>query len=110
MACGAMAFQQAIKTDDVPEGSVAKAVVDRREIAIIQRDGSFFAMDGICTHEGGPLGEGTLDDGELVCPWHEGRYNIQSGEANPETNWVTDIKTFPTKIQDGYVWVDVNPA
>ncbi len=102
-----MAFQKAIKTSDVPQGGVAKAVVNRRELAIIHRGGTFFALDGICTHEAGPLGEGTIDGEELVCPWHEGRYNIQTGEANPETDWVRDITSFPVKVQDGYVWVDL---
>lgn len=102
-----MAFQKAIKISDVPEGGVAKAVVNKRELAIVHRGGSFFALDGVCTHEGGPLGEGTIDGEELVCPWHEGRYHIQTGEANPETDWVTDIKSFPVKVQDDYVWVDL---
>ena len=102
-----MAFQKAIKASEVPGEGVAKAVVNRRELAIIHRSGTFYALDGICTHEGGPLGEGTLDGEELVCPLHEGRYNVATGEANPETDWVTDIKSFPVKIEDGYVWVDL---
>lgn len=91
----------------MPEGSVAKAMVNEREIAILNRGGAFYALDGICTHEGGPLGEGALEGEELVCPWHEGRYNIQTGEANPETDWVTDIKSFPVKVEGGDIWVDV---
>ena len=102
-----MAFLKAMKASDVPEGGVAKAVVNRRELAIVRRDGAFYALDGLCTHEGGPLGEGTLDGDELVCPWHEGRYRVDTGEANPDTDWVQDTKTFPVKVEDGYVWVDV---
>ncbi len=100
-----MAFQKAIPTSDVPEESVAKAVVNRQDLAIIHRGGTYYALDGVCTHEGGPLGEGTLDGDELVCPWHEGRYNVATGEANPDTDWVRDLKSFPVKVQDGYVWV-----
>ena len=103
----AMPFAKAIKAAEVPEGEVAGAVVGGRTIAIIHRGGSFFALDGVCTHMGGPLGEGTLDGDELVCPWHEGRYNVRTGEANPETDWVRNTKTFPTKVEGGYVWVDV---
>jgi len=102
-----MPFQKAIKAAEVPEGSVAKAVVGTRELAITNQGGTFYALDGICTHEAGPLGEGTLDGEELVCPWHEGRYRIDTGEANPETDWVTDVKAFPVKVEDGYVWVDL---
>ena len=102
-----MAFQKALRASEVPEGSVAKAVVNKRELAIVRRAGKFYALDGVCTHEGGPLGEGTVDGEELVCPWHEGRYNTATGEANPETDWVIDIKSFPVKVEVGYVWVDV---
>lgn len=102
-----MAFTKALRVSDVPEGSVAKAVVNEREIAIIHSGGSFYALDGICTHEAGPLGEGTLDGEELVCPWHEGRYSVRTGEANPETDWVTDVRSFPVKVEDGHVWVDI---
>jgi nitrite reductase/ring-hydroxylating ferredoxin subunit len=102
-----MAYAKALKASDVPEGGVAKAAVNGREIAIVNRGGAFFALDGICTHEAGPLGEGTLDGDELVCPWHEGRYRLETGEANPDTDWVTDIKVFPAKVEGGFVWVDV---
>ena len=102
-----MTFQKALRASEVPEGSVAKAVVNKRELAIVRWAGKFYALDGVCTHEGGPLGEGTVDGEELVCPWHEGRYNIATGEANPETDWVIDIKSFTVKVEEGYVWVDV---
>jgi nitrite reductase/ring-hydroxylating ferredoxin subunit len=102
-----MAFAKALKVSDVPAGGVAKATVNKREIAIVNRGGDFFALDGVCTHEAGPLGEGALDGDELVCPWHEGRYRIDTGEASPDTDWVTDIKSFPVKVEGGYVWVDL---
>ncbi len=102
-----MAFQKAIPLSDVPEGGVAKAKVGKQDLAIIRKGGAVYALDGICSHEAGPLGEGTLDGDELVCPWHEGRYKIATGEANPETDWVTDVKSFRTKVEDGYIWVDL---
>ena len=61
----------------------------------------------MCTHEGGPLHEGTLAGTTVTCPWHEGQYDVQTGEANPETDWVRDAKSFRTEVKDGYVWVDV---
>ncbi|MCI4371419.1 MAG: Rieske 2Fe-2S domain-containing protein [Thermoplasmata archaeon] len=102
-----MVFQKAIRAADIPDGAVAGAVVNKRDLAIIRRGDVFYALDGTCTHEAGPLGEGSLDGDELVCPWHEGRYKIASGEANPDTDWVRDITSYPVKVEDGYVWVDV---
>lgn len=102
-----MAFTKAIPTADVPEGGVASAMVNDRLIAILNQGGTFYALDGVCPHEGGPLGEGTIEGDELVCPWHEGRFRVESGEANPDTDWVTDIPSFPVKVEGGFVWVDL---
>ncbi len=102
-----MSFQKAIKVSDVPVTGVGKAKVGKHELAIVEFQGGYYCLDGVCTHEAGPLGEGTIDGDELVCPWHEGRYKITSGEADPETDWVTDVKSFKTKVEDGYVWVDL---
>src|SRR3972149_249637 len=102
-----MAFAKALRASDVPEGGVAAAKGNGRDIAIIRLGGTFFALDGVCTHEAGPLGEGTLEGDELVCPWHEGRYGVRTGEANPETDWITDVKSFPVKVDGEDVWVDV---
>lgn len=102
-----MTFQKAIKVADVPASGVAKAKVGKHELAIVKFGGGYHTLDGICTHEAGPLGEGTIQGDELVCPWHEGRYKITTGEADPETDWVTDVKSYQTKVEDGYIWVDL---
>ncbi len=102
-----MAFQKALKETELAKDGVAKAVIGKKEFAIVRKGGKYYCIDGICTHEGGPLGEGTLQDGLLVCPWHEGRYHPEDGTADPETDWVQDTKIFTTKVEGGYVWIDV---
>jgi nitrite reductase/ring-hydroxylating ferredoxin subunit len=102
-----MTFVPALKESEIPEGEVRKAIIGKREFAIIRKDGRFFCIEGLCTHEGGPLGEGTLNDRQLVCPWHEGRYDIETGEADPDTDWITNAKTFPAKVEQGTVLIDV---
>lgn len=101
-----MSFQKALKESELAEGTVHKAKIGKKEFALIRMGGNVYCVDGLCTHEGGPLGEGTLDDGELVCPWHEGRYDFRTGVANPETDWVTDVKAYKTKIEGGHIWID----
>ncbi len=102
-----MTFQKAIKTSDVPANGVAKAKLGKHDYAIVRLGDSYYCLDGVCTHEGGPLGEGTIQDDELVCPWHDGRYHIKTGEADPETDWVTDVKSYKTKVEDGHIWIDL---
>lgn len=101
-----MAFQKTIKESDLPEGQVRKAKIGKKEFALVRAAGAVYAIDGICTHEGGPLGEGALQDGWLVCPWHEGRYDYKTGMTDPETDWVTQTKSYKAKIENGYVWID----
>ena len=102
-----MTFQRTLKDADVPEGAVRKATIGNREFAIVRMDNAFHCLDGLCTHEGGPLGEGSLDGRYLVCPWHEGRYDVSTGEADPETDWVTDIETFSLKRDGGDLYIDL---
>ena len=101
-----MTFQKALKESEVPEGKVAKAKIGIKEFAVVRLGGAFYCIDGTCSHEGGPLGEGTLEDGELVCPLHEGRFDPKTGTANAETDWVTDVKAYPTRTEGGYIGID----
>lgn len=102
-----MTFQKALKESSVPEGQVRKAKVGNREFAMVRKDGKFYCIDGVCTHEGGPLGEGTLVNGWLECPWHQGHFDYKTGKTDPETDWVTPVKSYPTKVEGGDVYVDV---
>ncbi len=101
-----MVFQKAAKESEVQDGKVHKVKVGKKEFAVIRLGGAFYTIDGVCTHEGGPLGEGSLDGEELVCPWHEGRFDVKTGAANPETDWVTDVKSYKTKAEGGHIWID----
>lgn len=102
-----MAFEKAIKDSDVHEGKVHKAKIGKKEFALVRLQDGVYCIDGICTHEGGPLGEGTMSDGWLVCPWHEGHFNPKTGETDPETDWVTPVKAHRTKVEGGYIWIEV---
>jgi len=102
-----MTLQKAVQASDVPPGKMTAVKVGTREVMVGNVGGSFYAIDEICTHEGGPLHEGILEGSTVTCPWHEGQYNIQNGEANPDTDWVRDTKSFKTQVKDGWVWVDV---
>jgi nitrite reductase (NADH) small subunit len=61
-------------------------VAGERIVALFNVDGQFFALDGLCPHQGGPLGRGTLCGAEVTCPWHGWRFDVRSGhhDANPQ--------------------------
>ena len=87
-----------IKISDLKDDAVAVASDGKRAFAIVKHAGKVMALDGICTHKGGPLGKGSVKDDCLVCPWHGGMFNLGDGKASEDTPWVTDIKAYRTRV------------
>ena len=63
------------------EGMGTLVKVEGNRIALFNLDGDIFAIDDACTHEGGPLSEGSVQGDEVVCPWCGSRFSVVSGEA-----------------------------
>ena len=68
-------------TSDCAPGSSLEVTINGRIIALFNMDGEFYALDGICPHQGGPLGKGTLCDGVVTCPWHQWQFHVKSGDC-----------------------------
>ena len=64
---------------DVPPGTGAELVAAGRVVALFNVEGTFHALDGICPHAGGPLGEGTLQGTTVTCPWHGWQFDVTTG-------------------------------
>lgn len=73
-------FTRAIADSDVPEGSRRKVRVGDVDVVIGRHQGKLFALAERCAHQGGPLSEGDLKDGTIVCPWHGSTFCTTSGE------------------------------
>ena len=74
-------FVQVLKTSDVPDPGRQLVEVNDRLVVIFHVGGEFFALDDVCTHDGGPLGEGDLTDHMVACPRHGARFDIRDGRA-----------------------------
>ncbi len=66
---------------EVPPGQKLLVEVDGRAIALFNVEGTFFAIDDVCTHDGGPLAEGDLVGYEIQCPRHGARFDVRTGKA-----------------------------
>lgn len=66
---------------ELPEGSMRPAQVGGRTILLSRQDGRVSALEGACTHAGGPLHEGTLEAGVVTCPWHGSRFRVADGSC-----------------------------
>ncbi|MCE9583027.1 MAG: NAD(P)H-dependent oxidoreductase [Planctomycetes bacterium] len=95
--------------DKLKHKPLQQIVAGKVPIALSCRDGQFGAISGVCTHAGGPLGDGRLTkDGFVVCPWHNWDYECQTGKARPGS---TDtVPSHDVKIEGGDVWVNAEPG
>jgi nitrite reductase/ring-hydroxylating ferredoxin subunit len=74
-------FIKAATTDEIPAGQAKLVEVRGKEIALFNLDGSFHAIDNMCTHVGGPLSEGELSGCEVTCPWHGAVFDVTTGQV-----------------------------
>ena len=94
--------------DDLPEGRVTTVTAGHRSLAITHHEGRYGALDNRCPHQGGPLGEGAIENGWLRCPWHGWDYCPITGRA-PGGHEDSGVATFPVEVRDDGVWVAVPP-
>jgi nitrite reductase/ring-hydroxylating ferredoxin subunit len=64
---------------DVTEGVLSVVDVDDRKVLLTRVDGIVCALENTCSHAGGPLNEGSVEDGHVVCPWHGSRFRLRDG-------------------------------
>ena len=74
-----------IPVDALAPGAAVEVVVADRILAVYNVDGSFHVLDGICPHQGGPLGQGHLNGCVVTCPWHGWQFDVTTGhqQINP---------------------------
>src|SRR3972149_5727501 len=91
-------FVKVASVGDVPAGEMLIVQVDGDDVVLANVDGRIYAFGGECTHKGGPLGEGVLEGDEVECPFHQGRFNVKTGEVvdAPPTE---PIPTFQVQVE-----------
>lgn len=97
------------KTGDIPEGEVRRFVADRVEIAVANLgDGTFLAVDDICSHAEASLSEGEVDvdDETIECPRHGSTFDLRSGRPRslPAT---LPVPTFPVKVEGDAILIEL---
>ena len=99
-------FVTLAKTSEVAPGQVKVYEVRGRRIALCNVDGSFYAIDDVCTHDGGPLDQGELVGHQIECPRHGARFDVRSGRALALPA-VMPVRSYPVLVEDGVVKVGV---
>ena len=100
-----MAFVRAARKDDIPAGKIYEFQVGGQAIAIANVSGKFHAINSVCAHEGGPLGEGELEGQVVSCPWHGWQYDVTTGKVTQ--NPALGVDCYPVEVRGDDVFVDV---
>jgi nitrite reductase (NADH) small subunit len=98
-------FVRVAATTEIPAGQGKTVEVDGKQIAVFNCDGTFYAIDNTCKHQGGPLGEGELDGTVVTCPWHGWTYDVTTG-ASPDDESCS-VDRYEVKIDGDGVMVGI---
>ena len=87
------------------EGRVMTVTAAHKGICLTHFEGKFSALDNKCPHQGGPLGEGSIENGLLRCPWHGWDFNPCTGM--PPGGFDDGVETFPTKEENNAIYIGI---
>jgi 3-phenylpropionate/trans-cinnamate dioxygenase ferredoxin subunit len=97
-------FVKVADKNEIASGTVKVFSVGDHRIALCRVDDVFYAVADLCTHDGGPLGEGELVDHQIECPRHGARFDIETGKALCLPA-VLAIPTYKVEARQEEVWV-----
>ena len=93
--------------NSLPEGRVKSVTAGHKGICLTHFEGKFSALDNKCPHQGGPLGEGSIEKGMLRCPWHGWDFHPCTGL--PPGGYDDGVPTYEVKEEEGAVYVGLEP-
>ncbi len=93
------------KPEDIPPGQCGEFMAGDRMVAVFHVDGRFHALDGVCPHQGGPLGKGALEGHVVTCPWHGWQFDVRDGQHQ----FAPSVRqpTLPTRVENGQILVQL---
>ena len=105
-SCGSAAGRfPACRLSELPKSGGRRVEVGGRALALFLADGRVFAVDADSPHQGGPLEQGVVEDGCVVCPWHDYPFDLAGGRCANDPAF--SLRTYPATVEDGTVWVEV---
>jgi nitrite reductase/ring-hydroxylating ferredoxin subunit len=100
-----MPFVKIATQSELPATNEAKEFpCGHKTICVANINGTITAMDNVCLHRGGPIGQGVIEKGKVVCPWHGWAWDPLTGQAGNNPN--AKVAVYPLKIENGDVLID----
>ncbi len=100
-------FVKVATTDRLTLGKMISVKVNDIDVVVGNNNGKYFAMEEICSHEGGPLHEGYFENSFVVCPWHAAKFDIITGKTDASTPWGKMQKVFQVKVEGKDIFVKI---
>ncbi|HYL11045.1 MAG TPA: Rieske (2Fe-2S) protein [Candidatus Acidoferrales bacterium] len=99
-----MAFLRAAKKDEILPGTIREFQIDGKTIALANVGGKFYAINNVCLHRGGPLGQGVLEGKVVTCPWHGWEYDVATGKI--AQNPAVGVDCYAVEVRGEDIFVD----
>jgi 3-phenylpropionate/trans-cinnamate dioxygenase ferredoxin subunit len=93
-----------VAENELAPGTWRTIDVDGTDVAVFNLDGAYYAIEDVCTHDGGVLTGGEVDGDVIVCPRHGARFSIRTGQVLAPPAY-EDVPTFPVRVEAGIVQV-----
>jgi len=101
-----MPFVRIASQSDLPSVNTVKELpCGNKLICVANMDGEIHAMENTCLHQGGPLGQGVIEKGKVICPWHGWAWDPKTGQSGPPD---AKIAVYPVKIENGEVLIEID--
>jgi 3-phenylpropionate/trans-cinnamate dioxygenase ferredoxin subunit len=100
-----VARHRVAKVSEIALGTTRRVVADSCEILLCNVDGKIYAIEDVCTHDGGPLDQGELEGDHVVCPRHGATFDVRTGDALTLPA-VMPLLTFAVSIEGDDIFVD----
>jgi nitrite reductase (NADH) small subunit len=98
-------WTRAARLEECPEGAAIERVAGERVVALFNVGGTVYALDGVCPHQGGPLGQGALCGTTVTCPWHGWQFDVRSGAHSTNSRVVQP--RFDVRVEGEWILVDL---
>ena len=99
-------FTKVASVGEIPPGQSKMVEAGGKQIAVFNIAGTFYAIDNVCAHAGGPLNEGMLDGDKVECPWHGAQFDIKTGAALSAPAF-DPVASFKVRVSGDNVEVEV---
>ena len=97
-------FVKVADTGDIPSSQMKTVEVNGEKICVVNVEGKYYAIGNVCTHEGGPLADGTLEGYDVECPWHGSKFDVRTGKVtNPPAD--TPEPSYEVKVEGSNVLI-----